>query len=112
MPARFRPNARLGAQMANHFGDLIAQGGHVMVRETKRRTPVGETGNLRNGMHVDVERHGTSIHVEVGDTVNYGVYVEFGTSKMRGRHMLANGATAAARWLAKRGFKIDYTANK
>ena len=105
--AKYVPNPRLGYELAEIFAGSIEQGGFVMERETKRRTPV-DTGTLRNSWHTDVERNGKVIHVEVGSNVEYAVYVEFGTSKMTGRHMLANGVAATARWLAARGFNVEY----
>ena len=111
MPAKYKPNPRLGAELASGFGGLIEQAGLVMERETKRRTPV-DTGHLRNSFHADVERTGTEVHVEVGSSTEYAAYVEFGTSKMEGHHMLSNGVQAAARWLAARGFKVTYEARR
>lgn len=107
MPATYKPNRNLGNELAKQLGGLIQQGGFVMERETKRRTPV-DTGTLRNSWHTDVEVSGTVVHVEVGSNVEYAVYVEFGTSNMGGRHMLASGVAATARWLAKRGFNVSY----
>lgn len=107
--ATFKPNPRLGIELANQLAGLIAQGGFVMERETKRRTPV-RTGNLQGSFHTDVSVYGKTVHVEVGTNVEYAVYVEFGTSKMSGRHMLANGTEATAKWLAARGFSISYAA--
>jgi HK97 gp10 family phage protein len=109
MPATFKRNAALGVELARQFASSIAQGGFVMERETKRRTPV-DTGTLRNSWHTDIEVHGKTVHVEVGTNVEYAVYVEFGTSKMSGRHMLALGTQATARWLASKGFNIEYAA--
>lgn len=107
--ATYRPNARLGYELARQFAGLIQQGGYVMERETKRRTPV-DTGTLRNSFHTDVEVQGKAVRVHVGTSVEYAIYVEFGTYKMQGTHMLALGAQAAARWLASRGFNVSYTA--
>jgi HK97 gp10 family phage protein len=103
----FKRNPYLGMELARQLAGVITQGGFVMERETKRRTPV-DTGNLRNSFHTDVEVHGKTVHVEVGTNVEYAVYVEFGTSKMAGRHMLALGTQATARWLASKGFNIEY----
>ena len=107
MPAKFKPNPHLGRDLAGIFAGLIQQGGFVMERETKRRTPV-DTGHLRNSWHTDVEVRGTIVHVSVGSNVEYAVYVEFGPSEMEARHMLAHGTAATARWLAARGFNIEY----
>lgn len=112
MPAKFIPNRALAAELARQFSGTIEQAGFVAERETKRRTPVGETGNLRNGFFSDVERSGGHVKVTIGNNVYYAPYVEFGTSRMRGRHMLANGTAAAARWLARRGFKVEYEIRK
>lgn len=107
MPARFVPNRALASELAKQFGGLIEQGGFVAEREAKRRSPV-ETGTLRNGFHTDTVVRGGHVRVTIGNNVYYAPYVEFGTSRMQGHHMLANGTAAAARWLARRGFKIDY----
>lgn len=109
--ATFKRNPRLGSELARQVADVVAQGGFVMERETKRRTPV-DTGALRNGFHTDIEVNGKTVHVTVGNNVSYAPYVEFGTSRMAGRHMLSNGLQAAARWLARRGFKVDYEARR
>lgn len=109
MPATLTRNRALGIELARQFAGLIAQGGFVMERETKRRTPV-DTGTLRNSWHTDVEVRGRTVHVEVGSNIEYAVYVENGTSKMAGRHMLALGTQATARWLASKGFNITYAA--
>ncbi len=109
MPATFKRNPRLGIELAAQLAGLIAEGGFVLERETKTRTPV-DTGTLRNSFHADVEVNGKTVHVEVGSNVEYAVYVEFGTSKMAGRHMLALGTAATAQWLASRGFNITYSA--
>ena len=110
MPAKFVPNPGFASEVAAQFGDLIEEATFVMERETKVRTPV-RTGNLRNGWHTDVTRNGGNVHGEVSNPVEYAVYVEKGTFKMAGRHMLAGGVTAAAQWLADHGFKVTYTAD-
>ena len=49
-------------------------------------TPV-DTGRLRNSMSHVVDRD----RVYIGTNVEYAVYVELGTSRMAGRHMIQNG---------------------
>ena len=49
----------------------------------KQRTPV-DTGTLKSNWHVDLEGYGLRI---VNDTP-YAPFVELGTRKMRGRHMV------------------------
>lgn len=107
MPAKFTPNRGLANELAKQFSGLIEQGGFVAEREAKRRTPV-DTGTLRNSWHTDAVRRGGHVKVTIGSNVYYAPFVEFGTSRMRGTHMLANGTAAAARWLASRGFKVEY----
>lgn len=47
----------------------------------KNRAPV-DTGALRNSITSEVQRRGNTIRGEVGPTVNYGGFVERGTSRM------------------------------
>ena len=107
----YKPNPEFGAVVVGHFTGLIEEAAFVMERETKAHTPV-RTGNLRNSWHADTPVEGMNVHGEVGTAVNYGVYVEFGTSKMQGRHMLAGGVAAAAQWLADHGFRVTYTTSQ
>lgn len=111
MPARYKPNRRLGTELAKQFAGLIHQGGLVLERETKRRTPV-DTGHLRNSFHAETTVRGKTVHVVVGSNVEYAVYVEHGTSVMAGHHMLALGTSATARWLASKGFNVNYVSNQ
>lgn len=111
MGAKFNPNVNLGRELVNVFGETIEQGGFVVERETKRQIQSQgrvDTGNMLNSVSTDVVRRGTSIRVDVGSNVHYFIYQEFGTQFIRGGHMLASGLEAAAKWLARRGFKIDY----
>lgn len=43
-----------------------------------------DTGALRNSIGTDIVGEGTSpvVEAQIGPTVNYGAYVEFGTSRM------------------------------
>ncbi len=49
-------------------------------RHAKRLAPV-DTGRLRAGIHVNPKK--PSVKITVSDSVEYGVYQEFGTSTMR-----------------------------
>lgn len=76
------------AKLAADLGKAGAKAGalaSVAVRKTaldieasaKAVAPV-DTGNLRNSISSDIAK----LHAEVGPTAAYGVYVEYGTSRM------------------------------
>ncbi len=71
--APVRVAARAGTAMAKALGDIGAG--------AKNRAPV-DTGTLRNSITSEVQRRGNTIRGEVGPTVNYGGFVEQGTSRM------------------------------
>ena len=54
-------------------------------RHAKRVAPV-KTGSLKQGIHVEPKQ--PALEMTVGDDVTYGVYQEFGTSKMKAQPFL------------------------
>lgn len=57
----------------------------VVCAQTKRDAQIlapVDTGNLRNSITYETRAGGRGIVGEVGPTADYGVYVEFGTSRM------------------------------
>ena len=57
--------------------------GQIAVNDARNNTPV-RTGNLRNSMTYSIQDG----EVIVGSDVDYAVYVEEGTSKQKGQHMV------------------------
>ena len=74
-----RAGARAGQAMAKALGDIQAG--------AQNRAPV-DTGALRNSVTHEYRRGGGTLRGEVGPTVNYGGYVERGTSRMRAQPYL------------------------
>lgn len=70
---------RAGAAMGKALGD-IGTG-------AKNRAPV-DTGTLVNSISSELQRGGGTLRGEVGPTVNYGAFVENGTSRMRAQPYL------------------------
>lgn len=64
---------------------IIAKGGQDVVRDAQAFCPV-RTGNLKNSISVDYGANGLSF--EAGPTMNYGMWVECGTSRMAPRAFL------------------------
>lgn len=71
--------ARAGSAMGKALGD-IGSG-------AKARAPV-DTGTLANSISSEMQRGGGTLRGEVGPTVNYGGFVENGTSRMRAQPYL------------------------
>lgn len=65
------------------LGSAVVQGGVIVVTDAKRRVPV-DTGNLQRSIHLEyaTDAGDKQAAVEVGTDVDYGKYVEFGTSRM------------------------------
>lgn len=74
-----RVGARAGQAMAKALGDIQAG--------AQNRAPV-DTGALRNSITHEYRRSGDTLRGEVGPTVNYGGFVERGTSRMRSQPYL------------------------
>lgn len=74
-----RVGARAGQVMAKALGDIQAG--------AQNRAPV-DTGALRNSITHEYRRGGGTLRGEVGPTVNYGGYVERGTSRTRAQPYL------------------------
>lgn len=89
MAADFTEVFRLAADLSKagpiatlRAADAIAKTALDIERDAKMLAPV-DTGYLRNSISVDVG--GTAwgrLHAEIGPTAEYGVYVEYGTSRM------------------------------
>lgn len=77
--APIRVAARAGTVMTKALTDMEAG--------AKNRAPV-DTGTLRNSINSEVQRRGNTIRGEVGPTVNYGGFVENGTSRTRAQPYL------------------------
>lgn len=62
----------------------MAKAGAIIEKAAKKECPVGETGRLR----ASIGREAHPDHVDVGTNVEYGVYQEFGTCKMKAHPFL------------------------
>ena len=69
---------------------LIAGGNAIVTKARQNITTQKaiDTGTLRNSVVSNQNFGGGNLEVVVGPTVDYGVYVEYGTSKMRDRPYL------------------------
>ena len=74
-----RIGVRAGQAMSKALGDIQAG--------AQNRAPV-DTGALRNSITHEYRRSGNTLRGEVGPTVNYGGFVERGTSRMRAQPYL------------------------
>lgn len=71
----------------------VIKSGADLQRIAKRSAPV-DTGNLRNSITRTTTSRGDEITTEVGPTVNYGRFVEYGTSRMRPQPYMMPAADA------------------
>lgn len=71
--------AKAGTAMGKALNDIQAG--------AQNRAPV-KTGALRNSVSTELQRRGGNLRGEVGPTVNYGAYVENGTSRQRAQPYL------------------------
>ncbi|MCC8435477.1 HK97 gp10 family phage protein [Brevibacillus sp. M2.1A] len=79
------------------------------LRKIKKRTPVGETGDLRNGWQIGrIEKRGNTYHVEIYNNTYYASFVEYGhrtgkdlTGWVDGRFMLTISMQEIERELPK-----------
>lgn len=84
MPSDFSEINRLAADLTKagvsagiKAAAAIKKSAMDIERDAKIAAPV-DTGHLRNSISADVR----GLHAEVGPTAEYGVYVEYGTSRM------------------------------
>lgn len=68
---------------------VVAKSAHDVERIAKTRAPV-DTGALRNSISATVH----TLSAEVGPTVNYAPYLEFGTSRMAPQPFMGPAADA------------------
>ena len=77
--------------------DLVRVGLRVQSR-ARSLCPV-DTGRLRSSIVMRKGRDGRGFYVEVGTSVNYAPFVEFGTSKQRAQPFLLPAVAEAAGYL-------------
>lgn len=76
--------------------DFLMEMAMRSLRKIKKRTPVGETGDLRLGWQIgNIERRGDAYQVEVYNNTHYASFVEYGhrtgkdlTGWVEGRFMM------------------------
>lgn len=85
---------RLAASLASASVTSSVKAGRAMGKAlndisagAKNRAPV-DTGALKGSITTEVQNRGDTIRGEVGPTVNYGGFVENGTSRMRAQPYL------------------------
>lgn len=66
-----------------------------------RRAPVGETGNLANGIRLRIKKVGPNIYGEVISTAQHSHLIEFGHRLMRGPR---KGRQKFVKWVGPRQF--------
>lgn len=59
----------------------VQMGALLIENEAKARVPV-RTGNLRRSINTQVEQRGNVVVATIGPSADYGVFIEFGTSRM------------------------------
>jgi len=79
--------------------DLVRVG--LRVQGTARALCPVDTGRLRSSIVMRKGRDGKGFYVEVGTSVKYAPYVEFGTSKQRAQPFLTPAVAQAAGMLAQ-----------
>lgn len=62
-------------------GQLVRRTALAVERTAKQRAPV-DTGMLRSSIGTTITGSGATITAEIGPTVHYGPYLEFGTRRM------------------------------
>lgn len=78
---------RIGDETQPMAEAAVAKAAHDIEAHAKSWVPV-DTGALMNSISTDVD----GLSAEVGPTVNYGVYVEYGTYKMEPRPYMETAA--------------------
>lgn len=73
------------AELERKIQDSLQEVGQIAVNDARNSTPV-DTGNLRDSMTCDIKDD----LVVVGSNVDYAIYVEEGTRKQKGHHMVRN----------------------
>ena len=89
MPATLKSRfPEIAASLRPKLDAALAATAEDIANLARERAPVGETGNLKASIHV--EREGDAVYrVLAGDeTVDYGVYVEYGANDRAPRPFL------------------------
>ncbi len=74
------------ATLKDKIESAVAKGGKLVEGEAKALCPV-DTGNLRGS----ITSQAAGTHCDIGTNVEYGIYQEFGTYKMRAQPFLVPG---------------------
>ncbi len=78
----------------------VRAGGNVIRKEARQRAPVGPSGELAKGIKVEQQKRGsaTSAAFKIGPRKNtfYGLFLEFGTSRLAARPWLRPAFEASA----------------
>lgn len=79
--------AQAGATVGVRAGKILEKASADIQAQAQARAPV-DTGALRSSISRSTSRAGSTVRSEIGPTVNYGRYVEEGTSRMRAQPYL------------------------
>lgn len=77
---------KLVATVRPRLEDVLKKAAFDVERRAKETAPV-RTGALKNSIKTDLSRL-SALEAEVGASVEYAIFVEFGTSRMAGRPFL------------------------
>jgi len=90
-------------ELLKNLGRAIIDIADYTVDRIKERTRV-DTGYLRNSIHwSNLNTSGNSVlSVEVGTNVEYGVWQEYGNSRMSGARMFRDGIEVSRPWAEQR----------
>lgn len=95
--------ARIGATAADPLAAAVHAGALLVQNSAKQKAPK-RTSTLRRSITIEVGREGDQVIARIGPTVEYGVYMEFGT----GRYA-ENGQGRKTPWAYKVGGKTFWT---
>lgn len=74
-------------------GDVLRLG-HKAARNMRQLAAV-DTGRMRNSIGVNTGRDGRGMYVDVGPSVEYAIFVEYGTSRMEAQPFVRPGLAQA-----------------
>ena len=80
----------VNSSLSINVNKAIMDGGFLVERDAKKRCPV-DTGRLRSSINT---RKTGNLEVTVMDGVDYGKFIEYGTSKMRAQPFMRPAANA------------------
>ena len=88
-------NALENLDIGGFYDELAKSTQKTILSEVRKKTPVGETGNLRRSWSTDRIRKNNDVEIHILNPMKYASYVENGhrvgkSGYVEGRHMLKN----------------------